>query len=89
MDAETTMLIYYKHGVMNPRLLSHLLGLGMPAPTCAGGFILFGLDKAGDLTVLDHKREALWACSNHQCPDGGGRDDPVQDGAGTCSCLTI
>ena len=40
--------------------LSHLLGLGVSAPTCAGGFMLLGLDMAGNLAVvLDHKREDL------------------------------
>ena len=29
--------------------LRHLLGLGTPASTCAGGFILLGPDKAGGL----------------------------------------
>ena len=53
------------------------MGLGVPAPTCSGSFILLGPDKAGNLAVvLDHKREDLWARSDHQCPDGGGKDDP-------------
>ena len=50
---------------------------------CAGGFILLGPDMAGNpAVVLDHKREDLWACFDHQCPGRGGKDDPVQDGAG-------
>lgn len=36
--------------------VSHLSGLGAPAPACADGFILFCSDKAGNLTALDHKR---------------------------------
>ena len=49
--------------------LSHLLGLGVPTPTCFGGFISFGPNVAGNLVVvLDHKREALWARFGHQYP---------------------
>ena len=69
--------------------MSHVLGLDAPAPTCTGSFILLGADMAGNLAVdLDYKREDLWACSDHQCPGGGGKDDPIQDGAGTHSFLT-
>ena len=69
--------------------MSQLLGLGEPASTCAGNFISLGHDTAGNLAVvLDHKREDLWECSDHQCPGGGGKDDHVQDGVGTRSCLT-
>ena len=51
--------------------------------TCAGGFVLLGPAVAGNpAVVLGHKREDLWACSGHQCPGGGGKDDPVQDGVG-------
>ena len=40
--------------------MSHLLGLGAPAPTSAGGFVLLGADMAGNLVmVLGLKREAL------------------------------
>ena len=65
-----------------PRVtLSHLLGPGVPEPTYDGGFILLGLDMAGNLAVvLDQKREDLWACSDHQCPGGGGMNDPFPDG---------
>ena len=63
--------------------MSHLLGLGAPVTTCAGSFILLGPDIAGNLVlVLDHKREDLWVCSDHQSPSGGGKDDPIQDVAG-------
>ena len=51
--------------------------------------ILLGPGMAGNLAVvLGHNREDLWVCSGHQCPGGGGKDDSIQDGAGTCSCLT-
>lgn len=51
--------------------LSHLLSLSTPAPTRAGGFILLGPDKAGNLVVvLDHKREALRMCSDHPVWEG-------------------
>ena len=45
------MLIYYNYGEMNqPQVtLSYLLGPGTFVPTCAGGFILLGLDMAGHL----------------------------------------
>ena len=44
-----------------PRVtLSHCLGLGVPEPNCAGGFILPGPNKAGNLAVLDHKRDDLF-----------------------------
>ena len=63
--------------------MSHPLGLGSSVLTCADGFILLGPDMAGNLVVvLDHKREDLWVCSDHQCPSEGGKDDPIQDGAG-------
>ena len=53
---------------------SHLLGLGEAVPTCAGVFILPGPDMATNLVVvLDHKREDLRPCSDHQCPGGGGK----------------
>ena len=32
--------------------LSYHLGLGVPVPTCAGGFILLDFDKAGKLAVV-------------------------------------
>ena len=32
--------------------LSHHLGLGVPVPTCAGGFILLNFAKAGNLAVV-------------------------------------
>ena len=61
--------------------LSHLLGLGVPASTCAGSFVLLGPGMAGNLAVvLDHEKEDLWACSNHQCPGRGGKDEPSRMG---------
>lgn len=52
-------------------ILSHLLHLGVPAPTCFGGFILFGPNILGNLAVvLDHKK-GLWAYFAHQYPGRG------------------
>ena len=61
--------------------MNHLLGLGAPVPTCAGGFILLGPDMAGNLAVvLDYKREDPWLSSDHQCPGGGRKDKPSRMG---------
>ena len=69
--------------------LSHLSGLGAPAQTCAGGFIVLGPDMAGNLVVvLDHMREDLWVCApttNVQVEEGK-MNHPGW--GGTCSCLT-
>lgn len=53
-----TKPIYYKQQHNETWVtLSHLLSLSTPAPTRAGGFILLGPDKVGNLVVvLDHKR---------------------------------
>ena len=68
--------------------MSHLLGLVVSGPTCAGGFILLDPDMAGNLALdLDHGREDLWAGSDHQCPGVGGKGEPSRRG-GTHSCLT-
>ena len=56
------------------------------------GFILFGPDKAGNLSVLDHKKGrswgVFWSPVWGRGREGREKDDPVQDGAETSSCLT-
>ena len=47
--AKTVMLTYFNDSVMNPGLLSHFWGLGVPAATCSGTFISLGPDWAGNL----------------------------------------
>lgn len=64
----------------------------MPVPTSVAVWkspalfsdLLLGPDKAGNLTVLSHKREDLWVCSG-QCQGGGGKEknDTNQDGLGS------
>lgn len=63
--------------------MSHFLGLGASVLACAGDFILLDPDKARNLAViLDQERKVLCICFDHQCPSGGGKDDPFQDEAG-------
>ena len=38
-------------------------------------------DMAGNLALdLDHRREDLWAGSDHQCPSVGGKGEPSRRG---------
>ena len=69
--------------------LSYLLGPGTFVPTCAGGFILLGLDMAGHLVGGPWLQEGgslgmLWSPVSGE----GEEDGPIQDRAGTHSCLT-
>lgn len=50
-------------------------------PSC-GFDLLIGPDKAGNLMILNHKREDLWVCSGVKVRGKKEKDDSVQDGVG-------
>ena len=66
--------------------LSHLLGLGACVPMCVGGFFLPGYDMPSSGPWPQERRSL--ACSHHQSPGGGEKDDSVQDRVWTRSYLT-
>lgn len=87
--AKTAMLMDYKYGITN------LGGFGPPfrswstctdrcwqfgKPICVFALLL-GSDKAGNLVVLNHKREDPWACLG-QCQGEGEKDASARDEVG-------
>lgn len=62
----------------------------MPVPTSVGSLespvvffdFLLGLDKAGNLMALNHKRDDVWMYSGKSQSWGGKDDSSVWDGVG-------
>ena len=84
---ETTVLFFYKHGIMNPGLHQSPFRSWCTCDTPCWHFVLLGPDVAGNLVVVvGQNREPLWVCSDHQC-SGGEEEDKASLAANLAQVL--